>query len=75
MIDLQDNIIMDALRKNLTAQSSLRFLSVGDLIVGQLYPITRMENRDTQYGMIVHCVLEAGGEDGGLLEVYSYPDP
>jgi len=75
VIDLQDNIIMDALRKNLSDQSSSRFLSVGDLIVGQLYLITRMENRDAQYGMAVHCMLEAGDEDGGLLKVYLYLDP
>jgi len=44
-------------------------MSVGDLTIGVPYLIIRMENRDTQYGLSVHCVLE-GGEEGGLIEVY-----
>ncbi|CAI6352608.1 unnamed protein product [Macrosiphum euphorbiae] len=43
-------------------------MSVGDLSIGQLYPIIRMDNRETQYGLAVHCVLE-GGDDGGFMEV------
>jgi len=44
-------------------------MSIGDLSIGIPYPIIRMENRDTQYRLSVHCVLE-GGEDGGLIEIY-----
>ncbi|CAI6352609.1 unnamed protein product [Macrosiphum euphorbiae] len=60
---------MDALKNSLTKQSNTRFMSVGDLSIGQLYRIIRMENRETQYGLTVHCVLD-GGDDGGIMEVY-----
>ncbi|XP_025191595.1 uncharacterized protein LOC112591877 [Melanaphis sacchari] len=60
---------MESLKKSLTMQSNTRFMSVGDLTINFPYPIIRMENRDTQYGLTVHCVLECG-EDGGLIEVY-----
>ncbi|CAI6370731.1 unnamed protein product [Macrosiphum euphorbiae] len=60
---------MDALKNNLIKQSNTRFMSVGDMSIGQLYRIIWMENRETQYGVTVHCVLEAG-DDGGIMEVY-----
>ncbi|CAI6346842.1 unnamed protein product [Macrosiphum euphorbiae] len=61
---------MEALKNSLTKQSNTRFMSVGDLSIGQLYRIIRMENRETQYGITVHCVLEGAGDDGGIMEVY-----
>jgi len=60
---------MEALKKSLTRQSNTRFVSVGDLTIDRLYPIIKMENRETQYGITVHCVLE-GDDDGGLMEVF-----
>jgi len=59
---------MDLLKKSLTAQCNVKFISVGDLVVDRPYPITRMQNKDTQYGRTVLCTLS--GEGGELLEVY-----
>ncbi|KAF0702400.1 hypothetical protein FWK35_00039115, partial [Aphis craccivora] len=39
---------MEALKNSLTRQSNTRFVSVGDLTIDRLYPIIKMENRETQ---------------------------
>ncbi len=59
---------MDSLKKSLTVQCNVKFISVGDLIVDMPYPITKMQNKDTQYGRTVLCTLT--GEKGESLEVY-----
>jgi len=59
---------MDSLKKSLTTQCNVKFISVGDLVVDRPYPISRMLNKDTQYGRSVLCTLS--GEGGELLEVY-----
>ncbi|CAI6354713.1 unnamed protein product [Macrosiphum euphorbiae] len=59
---------MEGLRKQLVAQSSARFMSVGDLAVGRPYPITKMTNQETQYGRTVKCTID-DGEDG-VIEVF-----
>jgi len=41
---------MEGFKKQLIAQSSVRFMSVGDLTVGRTYLITKMCNQETQYG-------------------------
>jgi len=58
---------MDLLKKSLTAQCNVKFISVRDLVINRPYPITRMQNKDMQYGRTVLCTLSGGGE---LLEVY-----
>ncbi|CAI6357748.1 unnamed protein product [Macrosiphum euphorbiae] len=55
---------MDSLKKSLITQCNVKFISVGD----RPYPISRMQNKDTQYGRSVLCTLS--GEEGELLEVY-----
>jgi len=59
---------MDLLKKSLTTQCNVKFISVGDLVLNRPYPITRMQNKDTQYGRVVLCTLSGEGRE--LLEVY-----
>jgi hypothetical protein len=59
---------MEGLKKQLLAQSNVRFMSVGELDVGRPYPITRMINQETQYGRAVKCTIEDGGT--GFIEVF-----
>jgi len=59
---------MEGFKKQLIAQSSVRFMSVGDLTVGLAYPITRMCNQETQYGRSVKCTLDDGQD--GIIEVF-----
>lgn len=59
---------MDSLKESLTTQCNVKFISVSDLVVDRPYPVSRMLNKDTQYGRSVLCTLT--GEGGELLEVY-----
>lgn len=59
---------MEGFKKQLIAQSSVRFMSVGDLTVGLGYPIMRMCNQETQYGRSVKCTLDDGQD--GIIEVF-----
>lgn len=67
IIYLQDNK-MEGFKKTLIAQSNVRFMSVGGLLVGHSYPITKMFNQDTQYGRTAKCTLDDGV--GGIIEVF-----
>jgi len=60
--------IMEGLKWQLIAQSNIRFMSVGDLIVGHAYPITKMVNQETQYGRTVKCTIDDGY--GEIIEVF-----
>jgi len=43
-------------------------MSVGELVVGHPYPITKMINQETQYGRVVKCTIDDGGV--GFIEVF-----
>lgn len=60
--------IMEGLKRQLIAQSNIRFMSVGDLIVGHAYPITKMVNQETQYGRTVKCTIDDGHFE--IIEVF-----
>lgn len=59
---------MEGFKKQLITQSSIRFMSVGDLTVGRAYPITRMSNQETQYGRTAKCTLD--DDQYGIIEVF-----
>jgi len=59
---------MEGLKKQLIAQSNVRFMSVGELVVGRAYPITKITNQETQYGRAVKCTIDDGQE--GFIEVF-----
>jgi len=59
---------MEGFKKNLIAKSMECFMSVGDLIIGPVYPITEMMNQETQYGKTTNCILEDG--ESGVIKVY-----
>ncbi|CAI6358240.1 unnamed protein product [Macrosiphum euphorbiae] len=59
---------MEGFKKQLIAQSNVRFMSVGDLTVGRAYPITKMCNQETQYGRTAKCTLDDGQD--GIIEVF-----
>ena len=59
---------MESLKKNLIAQSNVRFMSIGDLVVGRPYRIRIINNQETQYGRTAKCTLDDG--EGGSIEVF-----
>jgi len=59
---------MDSLKQTLVTQTSIQFVSVGDLTIDRPYPVLKMVNQDTQYGQTVISTLE--GDAGNRLEVY-----
>ncbi|KAF0749631.1 Uncharacterized protein FWK35_00026924 [Aphis craccivora] len=59
---------MEGFKKQLIAQSSVRFMSVGDLTVDRIYPITKKCNQETQYGRTARCTLDDGLD--GIIEVF-----
>ncbi|XP_003247271.1 uncharacterized protein LOC100572349 [Acyrthosiphon pisum] len=61
---------MDGLKKRLVQQSSVCFSSIGDLTIGNRYPITKLCNQDTQYGRTVLCTLIDNNDGDKLINVY-----
>ncbi|KAE9542425.1 hypothetical protein AGLY_003286 [Aphis glycines] len=59
---------MEGFKEQLIVQSSVRFMSVGDLTVGRTYPITKMCYQETQYGRTVRCTLDDSLD--GIIEVF-----
>ncbi|CAI6370060.1 unnamed protein product [Macrosiphum euphorbiae] len=57
---------MDSLKQTLVTQTSVQFVSVGDLTIDRPYPVLKMVNQDTQYGQTVISTLE--GDAGNRLE-------